>query len=529
MSNAVYIEIDSTYRNRKVWPDPAEFEVLISQSGRKDKLQAQDPVALSSTLSNSWKANAFDIRSNLSTISSIVSTISTGINGFGDNKTTLIITTGVGVNSFQKIENYYVGAIANNTTTSSASRITSYTWLMDNKAQITLESSTNAANGNTIVIYDPSDISDTENAFIFVPSGRIGFNAYPGCILFNETQLNYADILSYDTNTKSVKVSSITGKNWSPLSNQVFSIRKQAPLIAENYVEIGQESASVLSLKASVSTNDPETYINSYVKIGDESRLIIRYETFSGVVSSVPSTTTIVFPDTASNINGFYNNSYIQIGSQIRKIINYTVNVTKTAQVANAFSPTVSPGDLFSIRSLFLDKPFSSVVNNATKFEILLFSYDNHNPFVYTGSNTSQQEVVCYQIELVDLILPNKILNCGVGSRIAFYPYLYVELTNISGSSSGMKNCIYSNNPNVTRMVFRVPVYDVQNPIASAFVKLDGDGMVQTLKFKPNDNIFFSVRLPNGELFKTLDVEKYSPQQPNPDIQISALFGFKRL
>jgi hypothetical protein len=78
-------------------------------------------------------------------------------------------------------------------------------------------------------------------------------------------------------------------------------------------------------------------------------------------------------------------------------------------------------------------------------------------------------------------------------------------------------------------MVFRVPVYDVQNPIASAFVKLDGDGMVQTLKFKPNDNIFFSVRLPNGELFKTLDVEKYSPQQPNPDIQISALFGFKRL
>ena len=80
-------------------------------------------------------------------------------------------------------------------------------------------------------------------------------------------------------------------------------------------------------------------------------------------------------------------------------------------------------------------------------FEILLFSYDNHNPFVYTGSITSQQEVVCYQIELVDLILPNRVLNCGNGSRVAFYPYIYVEITNISGSSSGMKNCIYSNNP----------------------------------------------------------------------------------
>jgi hypothetical protein len=92
-----------------------------------------------------------------------------------------------------------------------------------------------------------------------------------------------------------------------------------------------------------------------------------------------------------------------------------------------------------------------------------------------------------------------------------------------------MKNSIYSNNPNATSAVFRVPIYDVQNPIASAFVKLDGDGMTQTLKFKPNDNIFFSVRLPNGELFKTIELDRYSPQQPNPDIQISALFSFKRL
>ena len=36
MANARYIEIDSTFRNRKEWPNPAEFEILISQSGRKD-------------------------------------------------------------------------------------------------------------------------------------------------------------------------------------------------------------------------------------------------------------------------------------------------------------------------------------------------------------------------------------------------------------------------------------------------------------------------------------------------------------
>jgi hypothetical protein len=78
-------------------------------------------------------------------------------------------------------------------------------------------------------------------------------------------------------------------------------------------------------------------------------------------------------------------------------------------------------------------------------------------------------------------------------------------------------------------MVFRVPIYDVQNPLNSSFVKLDGDGMIQTLKFKTNDNIFFSVRLSNGELFKTVDEELYNPFPPNPEIQISAIFSFKRI
>ena len=229
---------------------------------------------------------------------------------------------------------------------------------------------------------------------------------------------------------------------------------------------------------------------------------------------------------------------YIQKDGEVRKITQYTSEtnaltgaITKTASLESPpFSTPGTAGDTISIKSGSVDSPLSSAAfATGANFEIFCFSYDNHNPFVYTGSITSQQEMACYQIELMDIILPNKILNCGFGSRIAFYPYLYVELTNISGSSSGTRNAIYSNNPNATRAVFRVPIYDVQNPIASAFVKLDGDGMIQTLKFKPNDNIFFSVRLPNGEVFKTLEAEKYSPYEPNPDIQISALFSFKRL
>ena len=529
MSNARYIEIDSTYRNRKEWPHPAEFEVLISQSGRKDRFQSQDPVSLAAPLTFSWVGNAFDSGGG-STITALVNS-SAGIGTTGDYKTTLILTA-VFPAVFQEIDNYYIGAVATNSVTNLSSRIISYTWLQGNTTQntveIVIESSiiTDPTAVNLITIKDPSDFDDVQNSFIFIPNGRCGCNAYPNYILWNETRQNYSSILSYDTKTKLARVS-INGLSWA--LNDKFSIRREAPLIGELNNEVGYDSSMIFSL-------EPDFYRNSYIKIGNEIGLITRYVTFSGKALNGDGNH-IIFPDNASNINGFYNNMYVQINGEVKKIISYIVtgvepNIVRTAEVSTYFGGPnyyVTTGDPFTLLNGFVNTPFTTPFTNGAKFEILQFSHDNHNPFVYTGSVLSQQEYSCYQIELVDLILPNKILNCGFGSRIAFYPYIYVELTNISGSSSGSKNAIYSNNPNATSAVFRVPIYDVQNPIASAFVKVDGDGMVQTLKFKPNDSIFLSVRLGNGELFKTLEKERYSPQQPNPDIQISALFGFKRI
>ena len=536
MSNARYIEIDSTYRNRKEWPNPAEFEILISQSGRKDRLQAQDPVSTAAPLTSSWVGNKFNVGPGSG--SSITATVnsSTGVGAAGDNKSTLILTC-IAPNVFQENENYYVGAVATNTTNNSSSRILSYKWLCANTAQITLEGSITILmplSTNTIQITDPSDITtDLQNSYVFVPNGRIGFNAYPNYILWNETRQNYSPILSYDTNTKLVKVK-INGLSWS--LTDTFSIRKEAPLFGQLNNELGYPDSTIFSLPSAYALSDYDAYRNSYIKVGNEIGLITRYVTLTGNALGGDGTH-IILPDNASNINGFYNNMYIQINSEVKKIISYTVtgigtSIVRTAEFATFIGPPnyyVLAGDPFALRNGFVDNAFTAQFTNGANYEILPFSYDNHNPFVYTGSITSQQEISCYQIELMDLILPNKILNCGFGNRIAFYPYLYVEVTNISGSSSGMKNSIYSNNPNATSAVFRVPIYDVQNPIASAFVKLDGDGMTQTLKFKPNDNIFFSVRLPNGELFKTLEQDRYSPQQPNTDIQISALFSFKRL
>lgn len=540
MSTTRYIEIDSTYRDRNKWPNPAEFEVLVAQSGRKDKMNADDPVSDSAPINNFYfRSNMFALSQSATIITSVQSVAAGQFGAAGDNKTIIEIKCDT-ANDFQTVENYYAGAVAYNQNKLQSSRIISYIYMGNNRAQITVEGFTTTQPVDKIQIIDPSDISDQQNAFIFVPNGRIAYNAYPGYILYNQTRNNYVNILGYNPITRLLKLDNITGKNWNLSANQVFSIHKKHPIKDTiNNVDLDN---MVISLPSTF-TNEQDAYVNSYITLFNDPkfqspRRIIRYETFTGKTPAIADNiNTIKFPNTASKKNGYYNNAWIQIMSgpcagDVQKIINYAVtgvepNLTRVATVNNSFSGTIDDNIDFTFRSVFLESPLEIASASPATFQIFPFSHDNHNPFVYTGS--MQQEVVCYQIELLNIIIPNKILNCGVGSRIAFYPYIYVELSNISGSSSGMKNSIYSNNPNATSMVFRVPIYDVQNPTNSSFVKLDGDGMTQTLKFKPNDSIFFSVHLSNGELFKTLENETYAPLSPNPEIQISAAFSFKRV
>jgi len=157
---------------------------------------------------------------------------------------------------------------------------------------------------------------------------------------------------------------------------------------------------------------------------------------------------------------------------------------------------------------------------------IISFSYDNFSPLLYNGTITSQNQTVCYEVMLVSLILPNVTLSTG--SRIAFYPYLYVELTNASAPSGMSQNIIYSNNPESGRALFIISVTDVVQPGNSDFVKLLGR-MRQTVKFRPNDSLRFSVYLSDGTLFTPIKSDLYSPYEPDMRLQINALFSIRRL
>jgi len=164
------------------------------------------------------------------------------------------------------------------------------------------------------------------------------------------------------------------------------------------------------------------------------------------------------------------------------------------------------------------------------EFNILQYHNDHVVPYDYTGSTVSQNQSVCYEITLQSITLPNTSISAlGLGGKIAFYPYILVEFSNITAASSQNGTpVIYSNNPASKNALFKVAVTDTPTPTLSRFIKLSGDG-TQTVKFKPNDNLKVRIILPNGETFKTVSSDNAPPLLPNLLLQISLTLGIERI
>jgi len=107
--------------------------------------------------------------------------------------------------------------------------------------------------------------------------------------------------------------------------------------------------------------------------------------------------------------------------------------------------------------------------------------------------------------------------------------FVYVEIQNITAPSGRNKNIIYSNNPNSTVAIFKAAIDNTPTPIVSKFIRINGDGEVQTIKFKPNDNLKMRVYFGDGETFRTLLPDNAPPLPANPFLQINALFEIQRL
>ena len=386
MSSTVFLELDSTYRDRSRWSNTGEFEVPIAQSARKNAQQAVDPVSLSAPITF-WTSNFIDPSTAGNTVSTVVDSIggTDNISATSDAKC-FIVTSAAG--NLQQTSNYYVGLIANNTTISEFRRIVSYTYLgedsgaTNDRALICVDTafSNDFAVADTITINDPTDVSDLTYPQIFVPAGRSGDNAYFGYVLYNETQdenrpiSNYNDtthILTLDTDTSAG--GDVTG--WVITDN--FSIRKKLPTVTGTTQLTVTAGATTTIITIAGGSTTADAYTNKFMRIRP-----IAGNTYGSGTPTAPI-------------------------SEMRKIISYTAGTIATVYPAFSVAPATN-----------------------SEIEILPFSYDNFNPFSFYGSNLSNQQASCWNIELVNASLPNKILAAGEGRRIAFYPYIYVELKN---------------------------------------------------------------------------------------------------
>lgn len=168
------------------------------------------------------------------------------------------------------------------------------------------------------------------------------------------------------------------------------------------------------------------------------------------------------------------------------------------------YVPYINPIEnaLFTILSIqgyfvFFRNNSGAIIHVNDPIELMLY---RQKP---TGLNmplVSYKQPVCYEVSLIHLILPNQPVF-GFNVLPTFFPYLMVELYNTSSVGSNM-GVLYSNNPNTEKVSFYCPVGNPRNPLIVSYLIVLSSTQVQTLNWTPTDNFFFRVILPNGQTLK---------------------------
>jgi hypothetical protein len=450
-----YLEIDSTYRNRNEFPNPAQFNVINAQNGTNFNLMTSlDPISLATP---------------------IVTYVPNDINAlvapsFQDNNANTSTSQVVAFSSAynpSRISNYYVGLSMNIGTNLSNNLgpvlVNGWDYIntvgSDDCFRVTFTPSLSPlGSGETVVSVSFGLSTDFSIGTVFVPNGTLNSEEYVGYYVYNETLNQHATILSYDGQFALASINPPSSWN----ITDTISIRQELP----------------------------QTY---------------------GTFQAGSTTSYVVLSLTSEPTPGYYNGSFLritQVGSELQNIvcnIKYYSGAPTYVATLNYVLP-VAPSEGFT-------------------YEILSYYKDSFAPLIYSGTQVQQE--VCYEIQCVNLILPN--VSVETGGIIQSYPYFLVDFQNFTTSNGGTVNVIYSNNPNTTRRLFKVPVTDITPSSLNSFVKLDKCYMAQIIKLTPYNSFKFGVYLPDGRPLVFSNKDTTSPLPPNPSLQVSALFSLRRI
>lgn len=507
MSVTRYLDINSQNRDRTQYANQAQFQVSFDGVGARNAANAFDSVCNSApvlrihTAFNKKAAYSNTLTGN---IARTVGSVSAACGG------TVIFCKFVdSSNLADRTEDFYAGAVVKFTGATLAQRRIMASTFMTNTGgvapvttlRLRLETPLPDAiiDEATVEINSPSD-NISPAAHIFIPTGVNIDNFYVGYQLglidvsagapFTESVLS---IVSYDGVTRIATMSDFYQGGFNIAGSELVLRREN------------RSSRGVVSIVDSTLGPYPVDMPINVGFLNTSSQITLAGIVESAIVGSFIRIMCVAFPATPPTLNSVV----------IRKILTSIVR----AVVPYGGGPAV-------LKTFITFDEMSFVpIGGTDTYEILPFSYDNSVPISFSSNLLSLSEVACYEIKLINILLPNtRTLLNGRGGKFSSYPYIWVEL---SGVSAGSKNAIWSNARDSTTMLFKVPMKDVNHPDSAQFIKLDGAGMSQFIPFKPVDTFNFSVRLPDGTV-PLIGVDTESPVAPNELIQISATFELRR-
>lgn len=110
------------------------------------------------------------------------------------------------------------------------------------------------------------------------------------------------------------------------------------------------------------------------------------------------------------------------------------------------------------------------------------------------------QNGTCYQVSISSISLPN-LPVCGFDVLLSDIPYILVTLVNVSTSSNDSYGTLISNNPGSLTANFVCPIANIRNPRIVKFVVVSSNQKT-VFKFTPRNSLRFRVTLPNGDLLR---------------------------
>ena len=249
-----------------------------------------------------------------------------------------------------------------------------------------------------------------------------------------------------------------------------------------------------------------------------------------GTPQDFQDTTTVLSPSfdivylgaAASSVSGEYTNKFLFFpGTSVPGVL-----TSPTGYVWRRITSYVSTNKAATVYP-----PLSVVTPIGTVYEILDFSYDNNKPLVYGGTEIMNNPV-CETLSLINLIVPNILIEGSNGGTILNYPYVYVSLYSDKGKTWNF--AIEGNNPSAKDSLFKVPISFNANTV-EYWLDLQGSLMQQNISFRQNDNLRIKIYLPDGTLLNFANTAPYFyfpdfrfPILSDPGRQIQAVFEVLR-